>query len=134
GRWTHLRRSLGADEHMDLYTSFPRAQLLERRSAFQRTADPLHELPEGVPPKTVYTLMTKRQRAALALFGGLHADARSRLEWNRGAREIEGVSGKIDNHFDLVSGQRVFSMLKPMRRSDHLNSRVRAKFRHDLVD
>ena len=96
--------------------------MLERLSAFQRSGFPLHELQEGVPPKTVDALMTKGQGAALL------------LEWNRRAREIEGVSSKIDNHFDLVRGQRVLWMFKRMRGSDDLDRAIRAEFLDDLVD
>jgi len=85
---------------MNLYTIFQCAQLLERLSTFQRSGFPLHELQEGVPTKTVDSLMTKGQGAALL------------LEWNRRARKIEGVSSTIDNHFDLVRGQRVLWLFK----------------------
>src|SRR4029077_6718778 len=107
---------------MNRYTIFQCAQLLERLSALQRSGFPLHELQEGVPAKTVDSLMTKRQGAALL------------LEWNRRAREIEGVSSTIDNHFDLVKGQRVLWMFKPMRSSYDLDRAIRAKFLHHLVD
>jgi hypothetical protein len=127
-------RSLGGDEHMNLYTIFQCAQLLERLSTFEPSGFPLHELQEGVPTKTVDALMTKGQEAALFLFGGLNTATPWRLEWNGDAREIEGVSSKIDNHFNLVRGQRVLWMFKPMRGSDDLSSAVRAKFLNDLVD
>ena len=84
--------------------------------------------------KTVDALMTKGQEAALLLFGGLNTAAPWRLEWNGGAREIEGISSKIDNHFDLVRGQRVLWMFKPVRGSNDLDCPVRAKFLDDLVD
>src|SRR4029077_17855694 len=102
--------------------------------AFQRSGFPLHELQEGVPLKTVNALVTKGQGAALLLFGGLTTAAPCTLEWNRGAREIERVSSTIDNHFDLVRGQRVLWIFKRMRGSDDLDRAVRAEFLDDLVD
>src|SRR5439155_2394852 len=134
GQCIYPWRSLGGDEHVYLYTIFQCAQLLERLSTFQRSGFPLHELQKGIPTKAVDALMTKGQEAALLLFGGLNTAALWRLEWNRGAREIEGISSKIDNYFDLVRGQRVLWMFKPMRGSDDLDCTVRAEFLDDLVD
>ena len=62
--------------------------------AFQRVSS-ISRIAEDIPRKAVNALMTKAQGAALL------------FEWNRRAREIEGVPGEIDNHFDLVGGQRV---------------------------
>jgi hypothetical protein len=119
---------------MNRYTIFQCAQLLERLSALQRSGFPLHESQEGTPAKTVDSLMTKGQGVAFLLFGGLTTAAPCTLEWNRGAREIERVSSTIDNHFDLVRGQRFLWMFKPMRGGDDLDCTVRAQFLYDLVN
>ena len=44
------------DEHMNLYTIFQRAQLLERFGALQRRRFPFHKLQERLAPKTVNAL------------------------------------------------------------------------------
>ena len=86
---------MSCDEHMNSYTIFQCAQLLKRLGTFQRSGFPPHKLQEGVAPETVEALMAKRQGAILL------------VEWDRRAREIEGVSSKINNYFDLVRGLRV---------------------------
>src|SRR5215510_4102193 len=98
---------------MHFYTIFQCAQLLERLRAFERSGFPFHELQKGIPPKAVNALMTKGKGAAVL------------FEWNRRTREIEGVPGEIDNHFDLVGGQRVLQMFKRMRGSDDLDCTIR---------
>jgi hypothetical protein len=116
------RRSLGGDEHMNLLHHFPMRAIARATPRVPAEWVSTSRTAGGVPPKTVDALMTKGQGAALL------------LEWNRRAREIEGVSSKIDNHFDLVRGQRVLWMFKRMRGSDDLDCTVRAEFLYDLVD
>src|SRR5262249_35411318 len=107
---------------MNSYTIFQCAQLLERLGAFQRSGFPRYKLQKGVAPETVDALMTKSQRAILL------------LKWNRRAREIESVSSKINNHFDLVRRERVRCVFKRMCGRDDLDRTIRAKSLHDPVD
>ena len=54
------------DEHMNPYTIFKRAQLLERFRLFERRWFPFHELKERLTPKSVDALVTQIQGAAVS--------------------------------------------------------------------
>src|SRR4029079_3889426 len=56
------------------------------------------------------------------------------MKWNRRTREIKGVSSMIDNHLDLVRGQRVLWIFKRVCGSDDLDRSIRVEFVYELVD
>src|SRR5437763_10185708 len=56
-RRVYARRSMFRDEHMNLYTIFKSAQLLERFRALQRRRFPSHKIEERFAAKPVNALM-----------------------------------------------------------------------------
>jgi hypothetical protein len=54
------------DEHMNPYTIFKRAQLLEGFRLFERRGFPFHELKERLTPEAVNPLMPQKQGAAVS--------------------------------------------------------------------
>ena len=68
------------DEHMNPYTIFKRAQLLERLRFFEWRRFPFHELKQRLAPKSVDALVPQKQGAAVSrppfgLVGGWEAAA-----------------------------------------------------------
>ena len=110
-------------EHMNIYTIFQSAQLLQRLSAFQWTRLPFHELQERVPPEPVDTLMTKifylRRIAGVG---------------DRSPGKIKCAPACIDNHFDLVWRGCFGAILERMRGSDDIDLAIRPEFFDDPVD
>jgi len=78
------------DEHMNSYTIFQSAQLLERFSSLQRTGLPADKLEQRLAPESINALMTEENRAAAPRKG------------NSRAREVQSASGVIDDYFNLV--------------------------------
>ncbi len=64
---------MSSNEHMNFYTIFQGAQLLQRLSALQRALFPLNKLEERIPAKSVDTLMA--QVANAGRFGGVGDNA-----------------------------------------------------------
>src|ERR1700736_1765570 len=103
--------SMFRDEHMNLYTIFKRAQLLERFGALKRRRLPFDELQKRVASKTVDALMAQ-------IFDRCRTIARKR---KGKARKVEGVAAKIDNDLNLMGGGGRRRILKWMRGSDDLD-------------
>ena len=123
GRRIYAGRSLGSDEHMNLYTIFQCAQLLQRLCALQRTRFPLHKLQERVAPKTVDALMAKITNTGRV--GGVRDHA---------SREVESAIIPIQDNFDLV-GRFCFGWIgERMRSSDDVDVAIRAEFFDKLID
>src|SRR4029453_6324156 len=102
---------------MNLYTIFQCAQLLERLSAFQRSGFPLHELQEGVAPKTVNALMAEITNAGRV--GGVRDNA---------SRKVESAIVPIQDDFVLV-GRFCFGRIgERMRSRGDVDAAIRAEF------
>src|SRR6266487_293050 len=112
------------DEHMNLYTIFKSAQLLERLGPLQWRRFPFHKLQEGLSPKTVNALMTQipYRRGAIA------------REGDSVARKIERVAAKIDNHLYLMRRRRFRCAFEWMRRGDDTDLATGTQFLDQLVD
>src|SRR5438270_8148037 len=91
-RRVYARRSMFRDEHMNLYTIFKSAQLLERFCALQWRRFPPHEIEQRFATKTVNALMPQIFYRSRAIAG----------EGDRVARKVKRVAVEIDNHFNLV--------------------------------
>ena len=79
------------DEHMNFYTIFQRAQLLETFSALQRGRFPSHKLEKRIATKTVNTLMP--QMANTGTLGGIG---------DKTSREVKSAIIQIYDDFVLV--------------------------------
>src|SRR5215471_20008496 len=91
-RRVYARRSMFREKHMNLYTIFERAQLLEGLGALQRRRFPSHEIEERFPAKTINALMAQ-------IFYWGCAIAR---EGDGVAGKVKRVAVKIDNHLHLM--------------------------------
>src|SRR6266581_2110887 len=94
------------DEHMNLYTIFKSAQLLERLCALQPRRFPSHKIQQRLAPKTVNALMTQ-------IFYWNRTIAR---EGDCVARKVKRVAVMIDNHLYLMRRRSFGGVLKRMRR------------------
>src|SRR4029077_6255764 len=97
---------MSREKHMNLYTIFKRAQLLERFGALQRRRFPAHEIKKRFAAKTVNALMAQIFYWNRAIAG----------KGDRVAREIERVAVEIDNHFHLMWRRCLSCVFKRMRR------------------
>src|SRR5947208_2030357 len=89
-RRVYAGRSMSCDEHMNSYTIFQRAQLLERFGFLQRTRFPPHKLQKQFAPKTIDSLMAKIPIDGPPGVGDC------------GAREIERSIIEPENHLHLM--------------------------------
>ena len=110
-------------EHMNIYTIFQSAQLLQRFCALQRAPFPFHKLQERVAPESVDALMTKI--SYLRRIAG---------EGDRSAGKIKCAAACIDNDLDLVWRGCFGGILKRMRGSDDVDLTIRTQFFDEPVD
>ena len=114
---------MSSKEHMNIYTIFQSAQLLQRLCALERASFPVHKPQERVAPEPVDTLMTKivyRRRIA--------------GEGDRSSGKIKCAPACIDNDLDLVWGGRVGGILKRMCGGDDVDLAIRTEFFEEPVD
>src|SRR6266567_7738574 len=112
------------DEHMNLYTIFKSAQLLEGLAALQWRRLPFHKSQKCLAPKTVDALVPQisYRRGAIA------------REGDGVARKVECVAAKIDNHFHLVRRGCFRCIFKWMRGRDDVDLAIGAQSFNQLVD
>ena len=111
------------EKHMNLYTIFEHAQLLEGLRTFQRRRFPFHEIEERSAPKSVDPLMPHI----------LDRDRAVAREGDRVARKVNRIVVAIDNYFYLVRRRSVGGVLERMRGSDDVDLRIRAKRINEAV-
>ena len=95
------------DEHMNSYTIFQSAQLLERLRALARRWFQLHEFQQCGSPKRVDPLMPQQGMTPKAFVSHIRVDGwEAVIPWSF-AREIESDTVTIDHDFDLVQRRNV---------------------------
>src|SRR6266700_4324153 len=112
------------DEHMNLYTIFKSAQLLERLGALQWRRLPFHKLQKCLALKTVDALVPQisYRRGTIV------------REGDGVARKVECVAAKIDNHFHLMRRRCFRCIFKWMRCRDDADLAIGAQSFNQLVD
>src|SRR6266513_2732500 len=112
------------DEHMNLYTIFKSAQLLERFCALQRRRFPPHKIKQRFAAKTVDALMPQ-----ILYRGGAVA-----REGDRVARKVKRFAVKIDDHLHLMRRRSFGGAPERMRGGDDVDLTIRTQRLHEAIE
>src|SRR5690242_20543218 len=102
------------DKHMNLYTIFKRAQLLEAIGAFKRRRYCTHEIKQGAASKSIHPLMPQifDRRGVIAREG----------DWV--TREVKRIPINIENDLHLVGRRSVSRAFERMGGCDNVDPRI----------
>src|SRR5690349_4196570 len=122
-RCVYTGGSVIGEKHMNLYTIFKRAQLLERLRAFQWCRFPFHKIEKRFASKSIHTLMSQI----------LNRNRSITREGDWVAREINRVMVVIDNHLHLIRRRRFGAICEGMRSGNDIDVRIGAqRFNHSI--